>query len=70
MNFLLVQLLNLCEAETISYLDEVACSPGGLDLSKSVASEVSFCYVLRAGYFSHPLKFLYSSLVAYSASIN
>ncbi|KAB1203021.1 hypothetical protein CJ030_MR8G017923 [Morella rubra] len=33
-------LLNLCEAETISYLDEVACSPGGLDLSKSVASEV------------------------------
>ncbi|KAL6208511.1 hypothetical protein ACLB2K_019460 [Fragaria x ananassa] len=30
-------LLNLCEAESISYLDEVASSPGSLDLAKSVA---------------------------------
>ncbi|XVF70907.1 hypothetical protein PTKIN_Ptkin11bG0200200 [Pterospermum kingtungense] len=33
-------LLHLCEAETISYLDEVASSPGSLDLAKSVALEV------------------------------
>ncbi|KAJ4727569.1 nodulin homeobox-like [Melia azedarach] len=33
-------LLNLCEAESISYLDEVASSPGSLDLAKSVALEV------------------------------
>ncbi|XP_024032046.1 nodulin homeobox [Morus notabilis] len=33
-------LVSLCEAESISYLDEVASSPGTLDLAKSVASEV------------------------------
>ncbi|XVE50866.1 hypothetical protein DITRI_Ditri01bG0198400 [Diplodiscus trichospermus] len=33
-------LLNLCEAESISYLDEVASSPGSLDLAKAVALEV------------------------------
>ncbi|XVF33860.1 hypothetical protein REPUB_Repub18cG0008300 [Reevesia pubescens] len=33
-------LLHLCEAESISYLDEVASSPGSLDLAKSVAFEV------------------------------
>ncbi|XP_062087013.1 nodulin homeobox isoform X2 [Humulus lupulus] len=33
-------LVTLCEAESISYLDEVASTPGGLDLAKSVASEV------------------------------
>ncbi|KAF4357594.1 hypothetical protein F8388_007130, partial [Cannabis sativa] len=33
-------LVTLCEAESISYLDEVASTPGSLDLAKSVASEV------------------------------
>ncbi|XP_065861249.1 nodulin homeobox isoform X3 [Euphorbia lathyris] len=33
-------LLHLCEAESISYLDEVASSPGSFDLAKSVALEV------------------------------
>ncbi|XP_062144604.1 nodulin homeobox-like isoform X2 [Alnus glutinosa] len=33
-------LLNLCEAESVSYLDEVASSPRSLDLAKSVASEI------------------------------
>lgn len=33
-------LLHLCEAENISFLDEVSSSPGGLDLAKSVALEV------------------------------
>ncbi|GMY16535.1 nodulin homeobox-like isoform X2 [Fagus crenata] len=33
-------LLSLCEAESISYLDDVASSPGSLDLAKSVALEV------------------------------
>ncbi|XWS09643.1 hypothetical protein CRYUN_Cryun39dG0007200 [Craigia yunnanensis] len=33
-------LLHLCEAESISYLDEVANSPGSLDLAKAVAIEV------------------------------
>ncbi|KAK0581086.1 hypothetical protein LWI29_009902 [Acer saccharum] len=33
-------LLNLCEAESISYLDEVAASSESLDLAKSVALEV------------------------------
>uniref|UniRef100_A0A2P2LQ09 Homeobox domain-containing protein n=1 Tax=Rhizophora mucronata TaxID=61149 RepID=A0A2P2LQ09_RHIMU len=33
-------LLHLCEAESISYLDEVASSPRSLDLAKSVALEV------------------------------
>ncbi|WCJ21437.1 sequence-specific DNA binding sequence-specific DNA binding transcription factors [Euphorbia peplus] len=33
-------LLNLCEAESISYLDEVASSPGSFDLAKAVALEV------------------------------
>lgn len=42
----LLQLLNLCEAESISYLDEVASSPGSLDLAKSVALEVSFLPIL------------------------
>lgn len=36
------QLLSLCEAESISYLDEVASSVRSLDLAKSVALEVSF----------------------------
>jgi len=35
------QLLSLCEAESISYLDEVASSPESLDLANSVALEVS-----------------------------
>lgn len=33
-------LLHLCEAESISYLDEVASSPKSLDLAKAVALEV------------------------------
>ncbi|XVF77040.1 hypothetical protein PTKIN_Ptkin14bG0008000 [Pterospermum kingtungense] len=33
-------LLHLCEAESISYLDEVASSQGSLDLAKAVALEV------------------------------
>ncbi|XP_015891659.3 nodulin homeobox isoform X1 [Ziziphus jujuba] len=33
-------LLSLCEAESISYLDEVASSPGSLDLAKSVSLEI------------------------------
>ncbi|PNX60257.1 NDX1 homeobox protein, partial [Trifolium pratense] len=33
-------LLSLCEAESISYLDEVASSTKSLELSKSVALEV------------------------------
>ena len=37
-----MQLLHLCEAESISYLDEVASSPRSLDLAKAVALEVSF----------------------------
>jgi len=36
------QLLSLCEAESISYLDEVASSARSLDLAKSVALEVRF----------------------------
>lgn len=36
------QLLSLCEAESISYLDEVASSTQSLDLAKSVAFGVSF----------------------------
>lgn len=39
---LMLQLLSLCEAESISYLDEVASSSQSLNLAKSVASEVSF----------------------------
>lgn len=42
-----MQLLNLCEAESISYLDEVASSPGSLDLAKSVALEVCFLMVMQ-----------------------
>lgn len=42
----LLQLLNLSEADSISYLDEVANSPGSLDLAKSVALEVSFLSIL------------------------
>ena len=41
-----MQLLHLCEAESISYLDEVASSPGSLDLAKSVVLEVSIRNVL------------------------
>lgn len=37
---LFMQLLHLCEAESISYLDEVASSPESLDLAKSVSLEV------------------------------
>ncbi|KAM3326275.1 nodulin homeobox isoform X1 [Capsicum chacoense] len=33
-------LLNLCEIESLSYLDEVASTPASLDLAKSVALEV------------------------------
>ncbi|XP_030947566.1 nodulin homeobox-like isoform X3 [Quercus lobata] len=33
-------LLSLCESESLSYLDDVASSPGSLDLAKSVALEV------------------------------
>lgn len=40
------QLLSLCEAESISYLDEVASSVRSLDLAKSVALEVSFLLLL------------------------
>lgn len=36
-----MQLLHLCEAESVSYLDEVASIPESLDLAKSVAVEVS-----------------------------
>lgn len=39
-HFLFLQLLHLFEAESVSYLDEVASS-GSLDLAKSVAAEVS-----------------------------
>lgn len=37
-----LQLLSLCEAENISFVDQVATSPQSLDLAKSVAVEVSF----------------------------
>lgn len=37
---LVVQLLHLCEAESVSYLDEVASNPGSLNLAKSIALEV------------------------------
>lgn len=33
-------LLNLCEADSLSYLDEVASTPASLDLAKSIALEV------------------------------
>lgn len=42
-----MQLLHLCEAESISYLDEVASSPASLDLAKTVAYEVSFRMVMQ-----------------------
>lgn len=38
---LFLQLLHLCEAESVSYLDEVANNPGSLNLAKSIALEVS-----------------------------
>ncbi|XP_039043641.1 laccase-12-like [Hibiscus syriacus] len=44
---LLVKLLHSCEAESISYLDEVASSPGSLGLAKSVALEISVLLVLH-----------------------
>ncbi|KAE8664675.1 Laccase-12/13 [Hibiscus syriacus] len=40
-------LLHSCEAESISYLDEVASSPGSLGLAKSVALEISVLLVLH-----------------------
>lgn len=59
--FPFMQLLQLCETESISYLDEVASSPRSMDLAKSVALEVSsgpgrnvfhyFCFVLTASFF-------------------
>ncbi|XP_038996188.1 nodulin homeobox-like isoform X1 [Hibiscus syriacus] len=45
-------LLHLCEAESISYLDEVASSPGSLDLAKSVALEV--LQLLKSGLSKNP----------------
>lgn len=36
----LLQLLHLCEAESLSYLDEVASTPRSMDVAKSVALEV------------------------------
>lgn len=36
----LLQMLNLCEAESISYLDEVASTTESLTLAKSVAFQV------------------------------
>ncbi|KAK8644053.1 hypothetical protein V6N13_013326 [Hibiscus sabdariffa] len=45
-------LLHLCEAESISYLDEVASSPGSLDLAKSVALEV--LELLKSGLSKNP----------------
>lgn len=41
-----MQLLNLCEAESISYLDEVASTPASLDLAKSIALKVGFWRIL------------------------
>ncbi|KAK8579055.1 hypothetical protein V6N12_069390 [Hibiscus sabdariffa] len=45
-------LLHLCEAESISYLDEVAGSPGSLDLAKSVAFEI--LELLKSGLSKNP----------------
>lgn len=45
-------LLHLCEAESISYLDEVASSPASLDLAKSVAFEV--LELLKTGLSKNP----------------
>ncbi|GMI63840.1 Nodulin Homeobox [Hibiscus trionum] len=45
-------LLHLCEAESISYLDEVASSPRSLDLAKSVALEV--LELLKSGLCKNP----------------
>lgn len=42
-----MQLLHLCEAESISYLDEVASSPGSLDLAKSVSLEVGILELFK-----------------------
>jgi hypothetical protein len=42
-----LQLLSLCEAENISYLDQVATSAQSLDLAKSVALEVSFHLIMQ-----------------------
>lgn len=42
----IVQLLLLCEAETISYLDEVAGSPKSMQLGQSVALEVGSLLLL------------------------
>ncbi|KAK6229886.1 hypothetical protein SCA6_018837, partial [Theobroma cacao] len=52
-------LLNLCEAESISYLDEVASSPGSLDLAKSVALEV--LELLKTGLSKDPKQLTASS---------
>ncbi|GLU23970.1 hypothetical protein SLE2022_399440 [Rubroshorea leprosula] len=48
-------LLHLCEAESISYLDEVASSPRSLDLAKSVALEI--LELLKAGLSKDPKHF-------------
>ncbi|KAK8691135.1 hypothetical protein V6N13_074654 [Hibiscus sabdariffa] len=45
-------LLHLCEAESISYLDEVAGSPGSLDLAKSVVFEI--LELLKSGLSKNP----------------
>ncbi|CAN4093145.1 unnamed protein product [Withania somnifera] len=52
-------LLNLCEAESLSYLDEVASTPPSLDLAKSVALEVCLWRLVFDGnIFCHPWKLL------------
>lgn len=63
----LLQLLNLCEAESISYLDEVASSPGSLDLAKSVALVVSFLPILCWAQFFSP--FFLQSLLQLSSCL-
>lgn len=55
-----MQLLCLCEAESLSYLDEVANSSQSLDLAKSVALEVSFQHI--AYYDANMLRITVSSV--------
>ncbi|KAJ7980908.1 nodulin homeobox isoform X1 [Quillaja saponaria] len=52
-------LLNLCEADTISYLDEVASSSRSLDLAKSVALEV--LELLKTAFGRYPTRLAASS---------
>lgn len=40
MKISLLQLLQLCETESISYLDEVASSPKSMNVAKDFVSEV------------------------------